>query len=98
MRRQGATMPYATTNPVAIRSANLWAIGDIHIDPAGPSLNYTVRAFNGAAEVERTNVGVAGADLMAVPGVAELYASIKALLYADAIARGLIPAEAEAAE
>jgi hypothetical protein len=89
-------MPYATSEPVAIRQANRWAIGDISIDPNGPALNYVVRAFLDNAEVERHNVGVTGAELMAVEGVPALYASIKALLYADAITRGLIPAAAEA--
>ena len=88
-------MPYATPEPIALVQADRWSIGDIRIDPNGPSLNYTVIALDGTTEVRRDNVGVAGAALLGVEGVPELYASIKTLLYADAIARGLIPAEAE---
>ena len=88
-------MPYATPEPVALVSANRWTIGDIRIDPAGPSLNYTVIALNGTQEVQRTNVAQSGAPLLAVEGVPALMQSIRTMLYADAIARGIIPAEAE---
>lgn len=88
-------MPYATTEPVVLVSADRWSIGDIRIDPAVPALNYTVVAYDGTTEVRRNNVGVSGAALLGVEGVPELMASIRAMLYADAIARGLIPAEAE---
>ena len=91
-------MPYATETLTPIVQANRWTILDIRIDPAVPSVIYQVGAFNGATEVRRNAVSASGAELLQVEGFAELYATMKAMLYADAIARGLIPETAEEEE
>jgi hypothetical protein len=88
-------MPYATPTPTTILQADHWSISNIQIDPAIPSVTYQVRAMDGETEVKRDTVSAAGAELLAVQGFAALYATMKTLLYADAMARGLIPETAE---
>lgn len=87
-------MPLITEQPVALVTADNWTIADVRIDPSGPSVVYQVVAKLGSEEVKRTTVSVVGAELIDSPEMAELYGTIKALLYGDAMARGHIPADA----
>jgi hypothetical protein len=84
-------MPLITETPVALVSANQWVIADVKIDPALPSVSYQVVAKLNGAEVQRTTISAAGAELLSIEGMPQLYGTIKAMLYADAIARGIIP-------
>jgi hypothetical protein len=87
-------MPLITETPVPLVSADNWTIADVKIDPAVPSVTYQVVARLGAEEVRRTTVSVVGAELIDSEEMAQLYGTIKLLLYGDAMARGHIPAEA----
>jgi hypothetical protein len=87
-------MPLITETPVPLVSADNWTIADVKIDPAVPSVTYQVVARLGAEEVKRTTVSVVGAELIDSEEMAQLYGTIKLLLYGDAMARGHIPAEA----
>lgn len=87
-------MPLITETPVSLVAADSWTIVDVRIDPAAPSVTYQVVARLGTSEVQRTVVSASGAELMAIEGIPQLYATIKAMLYAEAVARGIIPAQA----
>jgi hypothetical protein len=87
-------MPLITETPVPLVSADNWTIADVKIDPAVPSVTYQVVARLGAEEVKRTTVSVVGGELIDSEEMAQLYGTIKLLLYGDAMARGHIPAEA----
>jgi hypothetical protein len=87
-------MPLITETPVPLVSADNWTIADVKIDPAVPSVTYQVVARLGAEEVKRTTVSVMGAELIDSEEMAQLYGTIKLLLYGDAMARGHIPQEA----
>lgn len=87
-------MPYGTPEPVPLVQADEWVIGDIHIDPAGPSVTYQVLSLFDGREVRRRGRTIAGAELMAKPGAPQLYQTLKALIYDDAKEIGEIPSEA----
>lgn len=87
-------MPYGTPEPVPLVQADEWVIGNISIDPDGPSVTYQILSkFNGR-EVQRRGRTLSGADLMAKPGAPQLYQALKGLIYADAKEIGEIPPEA----
>ena len=87
-------MAMTTEAPVALVSADNWTIADVKIDPALPAVVYQVVARLGSEEVRRTTISVMGAELIDSEEMSMLYNTIKALLYGDALARGVIPAEA----
>lgn len=83
-----------TDEAVVLLAANRWEIDNIVINPSAPSISYQVIARNGEREVQRTTVHAGGEELTADGSVVRLYRIIEKMLYADAQARGVIPAEA----
>jgi hypothetical protein len=91
-------MALVTETPVALVSADNWTIANVQIDPAIPAVVYQVVAKLGGDEVRRTTVSVVGAELIDSEEMAQLYGTVKALLYGDAMARGHIPPDAQEIE
>lgn len=88
-------MALITETPVPLVTADNWTIADVRIDPSLPAVVYQIVARLGSEEVKRTTVSVVGAELIDSEEMAQLYATIKALLYSDAMMRGHIPSEAK---
>lgn len=88
-------MALITETPVSLVMADNWTIADVRIDPSLPAVVYQIVARLGSEEVRRTTVSVVGAELIDSEEMAQLYATIKALLYGDAMMRGYIPSEAK---
>lgn len=87
-------MPLKTNVPIALTQADSWEIADLQINPYAPSVAYQIVARLDGVEVDRKTVNVHGDELMNSPEMLQLYEVIKNMVYADAQARGVIPAEA----
>jgi hypothetical protein len=86
-------MPFNTQTPAILKQANHWRVVRFEAWPDVPQVSYTVYSYLDGEQVDGATVQVQ--DAARLESLVVLWMQIEAEIAADAMARGLIPANAE---